>query len=161
MDRGSLPGNEVQPEEAELLPPLRIPERELAVLQGHGREHRGLRALHCVSPCTAGNGLQGAWESLCSLKRGKQGFSCLIQQVMPQKRASDKAQSTRVLYYFVCHPVEVTSSAWKSHGSQISSLWIQKIHKDPEIFSCRIIDSIQMPGWMQKYDICRSSVWNN
>lgn len=60
MDRGSLPGDEVQPEEAELLPPVSFPERELAVLQGHGREHRGLRALHRVSAALLGSGECGS-----------------------------------------------------------------------------------------------------
>lgn len=61
MDRGSLPGNEVQPEEAELLPPLCFPERELALLQGHHGEHRGLCSLHRVSPFPGGKG-QGSRE---------------------------------------------------------------------------------------------------
>lgn len=62
--------------------------------------------------CTAW--VRGTREALCSLGAGKQGSPYPVQQATLQKRATVIRHRVLGFCYFVCHPVEVTSSAWKS-----------------------------------------------
>lgn len=131
MDRGSLPGNQVQPEEAELLPPLCFPERELAVLQGHGREHRGLRALHRVSAARGG--------SRCSLRPGEPGFPSRSAKCHKYSVPDPPCHGIRhrVLHF----SVTLCATLWREPAQH-------EKHKYPvsDISSCRIMDLIQTPG---------------